>query len=276
MFSANGKISCFLLVISLLLIGTPASSLPGGIGLDQSEMEGPENVAKEGCTCHGNSPTNSVTAIVDDVPFFYMPEETYTLRLEVIGGPDKGTSNTGGFSMEVDAGTLGAGEGYEGFVQNYQDNLLTLTHTEDGAKVEDRAWLITWTAPEVNTGAVTFWISLNSVNGADGNLGDMWNRLTFHITESNDGTPEKILGSARTVFSGDGNVEPPTAEDGHIALHDMGAEFRAHWLGLLGFGAVIIVIVFSGLMLRYGFSHSYTGRTNLLKLRYKHMRRGDQ
>ena len=71
-------------------------------------------------------------------------------------------------------------------------------------------------------------------------------------------------------------VEPPAADEGHVDLHDMGAKFRAHWLGLLGFGAVILVIIFSGFMLRYGFSHSYTGRTNLLQLRYKHMRRGDQ
>ena len=276
MFSTKGKISCFLVVISLLLIGTPVSSYPGGVGLDQTDMEGPENVAKDGCTCHGNSPTNSVTAIVDDVPFFYIPGETYTLRVEVIGGPDKGSGNTAGFSLETDAGVLGAGEEYENFVQNYEDNVLTLTHTEDGAKMSDRAWLITWTAPEENTGAATFWLSVNSVNGAEGNLGDLWNRLTFHISESNEDTPEKILNSIRTMFSGDGNVEPPAAEEGHIELHDMGAKFRAHWLGLLGFGAVIIVIIFSGLMLRYGFSHSYTGRTNLLKLRYKHMRRGDQ
>ena len=42
--------------------------------------------------------------------------------------------------------------------------------------------------PEQSTGKVTFWISLNSVNGADGNLGDMWNRLTFHIPEGSDDT----------------------------------------------------------------------------------------
>ena len=56
----------------------------------------------------------------------------------------------------------------------------------------------------------------------------------------------------------------------------MGAQFRAHWLGLLGFGAVIAVIVFCGLLLRYGFSTSYKGRSNLLRLRYKVNRRGDQ
>jgi hypothetical protein len=28
--------------------------------------------------------------------------------------------------------------------------------------------------------------------------------------------------------------------------------------------------------LRYGFSHHYVGRSNLLRLRIKHLRRGDQ
>ncbi len=276
MFSVNQKISSFLLVFALLLLATPVSSLPGGVGGDLTASGGPKDVAKDGCTCHGTTPSNSVTALIDDVPFAYTPGETYTMRLEVIGGPEKGSGNTGGFAMLTDAGTLGAAEGYETLVQNYEDNSLTLTHTENGARVDDRAWLITWTAPEESSGKVTFWISLNSVNGADGNLGDMWNRLIFHIPEGSEDTPENILNSIRTIFSGDGNVEPPAADEGHIELHDMGASFRAHWLGLLGFGAVILVIIFSGFMLRYGFSHSYTGRTNLLRLRYKHMRRGDQ
>ena len=264
------------MVFALLFISTPVSSLPGGIGLDQTTSGGPEDVAKDGCTCHGTSPSNSVTALIDDVPYAYIPGEPYTLRLEVIGGPDKGSGNTGGFSMSVDAGTLNAAEGFETLVKNYEGDTLTLTHTEEGAKAENRAWTISWVAPEENTGKVTFWVSLNSVNGADANVGDMWNRITFHIPESSENTPEKITGSHRTIFSGDGTVEPPAAHEGHVALHDMGAAFRAHWLGLLGFGAVIVVILFSGFMLRFGFSHSYTGRTNLLQLRYKHMRRGDQ
>ena len=47
-------------------------------------------------------------------------------------------------------------------------------------------------------------------------------------------------------------------------------------LGLLGFFAVIIVIIFCGFFLRYGFSQNYKGRSNLLRLRIKHERRGDQ
>ena len=41
-------------------------------------------------------------------------------------------------------------------------------------------------------------------------------------------------------------------------------------------GAVIGVVIFAGLLLRYGFSTSYKGRSNQLRLRYKLMRRGDQ
>jgi len=50
----------------------------------------------------------------------------------------------------------------------------------------------------------------------------------------------------------------------------------AHWLGLLGFVSVFLVIIFCGFFLRYGFSRHYEGRSNLLRLRIKHLRRGDQ
>ena len=67
----------------------------------------------------------------------------------------------------------------------------------------------------------------------------MWNRVTFHIPESTEKTPAEILDSRRAIFSGDGAIEPPAADEGHVDLHDMGAKFRAHWLGLLGFESVV-------------------------------------
>ena len=86
---------------------------------------------------------------------------------------------------------------------------------------------------------------------------------------------QAMLDSWQTLV-GDGNIEPPAAEEHGVSLHDMGAPLRAHWLGLLGFLSVILVIVFCGFMLRYGFSTSYEGRSNLLRLRYHVNRRGDQ
>ena len=119
-----------------------------------------------------------------------------------------------------------------------------------------------------------FRVTGNSVNGDNipSDL-DQWNHLMFPIPEETRGTPDE---RTRTIFVGDGNVEPPAAEDHGIDLHHMGAAMRAHWLGLLGFLSVILVIIFCGFMLRYGFSTSYEGRSNLLRLRYKVNRRGDQ
>ena len=154
-------------------------------------------------------------------------------------------------------------------VQNGDDG-TTLTHTEAGNNPTDRAWMITWTAPATGSGDVTFWLAGNSVDGDGSPTGDSWNRLSFSLGEGMDS------GSTRTIFAGNGDVAPPAAEGGHVDLHHMGAPFRAHWLGLLGFGAVVAVILFCGFFLRYGFSRHYEGRSNLVRLRMKHLRRGDQ
>lgn len=267
-------ITLLALLAALLALTIPAASLPTGIGGDQTAAGGPDNVAKQGCTCHGANPSNSITVILDNVPMSYLADQTYALRLQIIGGPDPaaGNGNTGGFSMLVDAGALAATPGDEELMANVGDDPLTLTHTLEGATTEQRSWSFSWTAPVTGSGIVTFWISANSVDGAGGNQGDMWNRLIFSLPE---GDQDSSL-ATRTIFAGDGDVQPQSSAEGHVELHEMGAAFRAHWLGLLGFGAVIIVILFCGLMMRYGFSHSYHGRSNLLKLRYLHMRRGDQ
>ena len=50
-------------------------------------------------------------------------------------------------------------------------------------------------------------------------------------------------------------MSAPEPQETGVDLKHMGAEFRAHVLGLLGFGAVLAVVLFAGLMLRYSFHH---------------------
>ena len=171
--------------------------------------------------------------------------------------------------MRVNGGLLSPGDSIH--VQNWDDDNMALTHTEQGSKVVERSWNFEWTAPTEEAGTITFWVVGNSVNGdgAPSEL-DRWNRLSASVGEGIDN------GKTRAVFSGNGQIEPPAPTEQHVDLHEMGAKLRAHWLGLLGFGAVIIVIVFCGFFLRYGFSRHYKGRSNLLRLRIKHLRRGDQ
>lgn len=269
-------------LLMLILAFGPSSvgAWPGGIGFDQ---DGKGDVALAGCTCHNVDPSGSVTVILDGVPSVYIAGESYDMTIQIIGGAEYhegGTEYSAGFSMRVSEGALGAGEGSEDHVmaapENFNgpasDDTQSLTHTDAGGNLESRSWNIVWTAPDTESGPATIWLVGNSVNG-DGQPGpqDMWNRLSAVIIEGTDDS------NRRAVFSGDGNIEPPAPpSDGHGDLHHMGAKFRAHWLGLLGFGAVIVVLIFCGFFLRYGFSRHYEGRSNLLRLRIKHLRRGDQ
>lgn len=275
--SMGGKINDFrlplIVVLSALLLagGTIAES----DGITGDRAEGDTDVAMSGCTCHTNNeiaPSDTVTLIVDGVPYAWAEGTSYTLTIQLLGGPEMagGHSNTGGFSMRVSSGVLTPGLGYESLVQD-DGSEQTMTHTSDGAQVPDRIWVVTWTAPSTGSGSVTVWVVGNAVDGNSAPMApDAYNRLSFNLVEGNDN------GGTRAIFAGDGNIQAPAASTGEIDLHSMGAPFRAHWLGLLGFGAVIAVLLFCGFFLRYGFSHHYVGRSNLLRLRIKHLRRGDQ
>ena len=249
-----------LILVSLMLLPGISEAYPEGIGGEQSNAgETIDDVAKEGCLCHGEAPSNSVMVLLVDVPHSWAPEQVYNMRLEIIGGPD---TDTGGFAARVSAGEL-SGDG-----QAWEDDTMTRTHVSSSTRIFE----ITWTSPAAGAGHIDFWISANAVNGADGPAGDYWNQLVFNLVESveDDGK------GTRTLIAGSGTPEAPEADSGAIDISTMGAGFRAHVLGLLGFGAVIAVVIFCGLLLRYGFSTSYEGRSNLLRLRYKMNRRGDQ
>ena len=254
-------------ILVLLAGGSQASHL--GIGGDAN---GDGDVSIAGCTCHNENPDNSVTVILNGLPYRYEAGSQYSLIIQLVGGPDIDTSsNTGGFSMMVSAGTLGAAEGFEDYVQNWEGDETRLTHTNSGSQTEDRTWGVVWTAPSADEGLVTMWLVGNSVNGDQiPSVLDKWNRLSASIDEGADD------GRTRVVFSGNGEIEPPAPAEHGKEIHDMGAGMRAHWLGLLGFTSVFIVILFCGLFLRYGFSRHYVGRSNLLRLRIKHLKRGDQ
>jgi hypothetical protein len=249
-----------LILVSLMFLPGLSEAYPDGIGGEQSNAgENIDDVAKQGCLCHGEEPSNSVMVILVEVPYTWAPEQNYSMRLEIVGGP---ATDNGGFSARVSAGEL-SGDG-----QPWEDDLMTRTHTSSSSRIFE----ITWTSPESGSGQIDFWISANAVNGADGPAGDNWNQLVFNLVEVEE---DEGFGT-RTLIAGSGTPEAPAAGAGEVDLHTMGAQFRAHWLGLLGFGAVIAVIIFCGLLLRYGFSTSYEGRSNLLRLRYKLNRRGDQ
>ena len=144
------------LVVLALFLATTTQAYHTGIGGD-SDGEG--DVSLAGCTCHAEEPDNSVTVVLDHVPFHYEAGKSYPMTLQLIGGAEIGGAQTGGFAMRVTQGILAAGVDSESLVQNWEDEENTLTHTDSGSKTEDRTWYLIWTAPETGSGPVNFWIT---------------------------------------------------------------------------------------------------------------------
>ena len=116
-------------LMCIALIGS-ASALPSGIG---GQQVGDDDVAIAGCTCHAEDPDNSITVILDGLPYHYELGKSYPLLLQIIGGPDADTSSyTGGFAMRVNGGLLSPGDSIH--VQNWDDdNMACLLYTSDAA-----------------------------------------------------------------------------------------------------------------------------------------------
>ena len=137
-----------------MMIPGLTNAYPNGIGGEASNAgETIDDVAEEGCLCHGNEPSNSVMVILVDVPYTWTPGAEYPMRLEVIGGPD---TDMGGFSARVNSGEL-SGDG-----QPWEGDSKTRTHVSSSTRIFE----LIWTAPEAGAGTVDFWISGNAVNGA--------------------------------------------------------------------------------------------------------------
>ena len=156
-----------LLLVSILL----ASTVPTSIGYSN----GIYNRGSSGCNCHGY---NVVTVSMSGQPASYTPGTTYTLQISVSGGG----SGNGGFSLDVNKGTLSTG-GVGIMAVKVNSAADSATHTTNSY----RSWSVDWTAPSAGSGSVQFDLSAVEANGNGGTGGDTWGDTTITVPEG--GTP---------------------------------------------------------------------------------------
>ena len=149
------------LLVSILM----ASTLPTSIGYSNGKF----NSGSSGCSCHGY---NVVTVSMSGQPSAYNPGTTYTLQISSGGG-----SGSGGFSLDVNKGTLSTGVGIGAVKVNGAGN--SATHTT----ANYRSWSVDWTAPSAGSGPVQFDISTVSANGNGRQGGDTWGDTTITVPE---------------------------------------------------------------------------------------------
>ena len=144
---------------------------PGGIDPSISTL-----VEANGCSCHNigdgdmNNP-NSAVVLNLTMPDNFTAGETYTLKLNISGGPNDIAPmlegpNMGGFMLKVSTGILTPID------ENVQkpDESSYLTHTQIGNTM--REWSFNWTAPDSDSVVANFMVYGNSVNGNAKNPSD--------------------------------------------------------------------------------------------------------
>ncbi len=170
----------FLVVVGS--IGFLGNAYEGGI-FDQYE---------KGCTCHPLTPIVPEAQVsILGLPAQYTPDQTYTLRIVLTGGPTAGSGGNnaeGGFNLNVSAGTLAPPGGPPRVQVNVWGNQST--HTTQGN--DQREWDVEWTAPGVGTGDVNFTVTALAADGDGSNVGDAWARFTVIVPEAGPVLPPTV------------------------------------------------------------------------------------
>ena len=153
-----------ILIITLMLVSLVPTSLGNSGGKFSSGT---------GCGCHYGS---TATVSMSGQPSSYTPGSTYTLSISVSGGV---SGSAGGFSLDVNKGTLSTGGvGIMAVKVNSAQN--SATHTTNSY----RSWSVDWTAPSSGSGTAQFNLAGMTANGANGNNGDAWGTTTITVPES--------------------------------------------------------------------------------------------
>ena len=161
----NRKSLAMILVLIVLLGSSPLTQSKSSGIYDQSV----------GCTCHSQSGTPAANVSLAGQPNQYTAGVTSTLTITVNNGI---TSSSGGFSLEVDKGSLSTGSGTGTKVNATQDSA---THSSTGNS--QRSWNVDWTAPVTGSGIVTLSVAGLTADNNNGNSGDRWDTASYQISE---------------------------------------------------------------------------------------------
>ena len=130
-----------------------------------------------GCGCHSQTGTAPASVSISGLPNAYDVNKLYQITVSVSGGV---SGSSGGFSLEVNKGTLSTGFGSMLVNVNSQGN--SATHSITGSSY--RSWSFEWTSPASGSGTVIFEVAGMTTNGNGQNSGDRWVTDVVQIPEN--------------------------------------------------------------------------------------------
>ena len=136
----------------------------------EGNSSGKYNSGASGCSCHSTS-SNSITVTHNFPTQYDSSTPSYNITIGFSGGV---SSTNGGFSLEVDKGTL-LNPG-----SNTQINNNNATHQSSSSN----SWSLQWAPPSPGSGNVTVDISVLSANGNGANSGDVWDKISLVVQQA--------------------------------------------------------------------------------------------
>ena len=131
-----------------------------------------------GCGCHSQTGTTPASVSISGLPSSYDVNKLYQITVSVSGGVQ---GSNGGFSLEVDKGTLSTPQvGFGSVKVNNQGN--SATHGITGSSY--RSWSFDWTSPSAGSGTTTFEVAGITANGNGGTSGDRWATNVVQVPET--------------------------------------------------------------------------------------------
>ena len=131
-----------------------------------------------GCSCHSQTGTTPASVSISGLPSSYDVNKLYQITVSVSGGVQ---GSNGGFSLEVDKGTLSTPQvGFGSVKVNNQGN--SATHGITGSSY--RSWSFDWTSPSAGAGTATFEVAGITANGNGGTSGDRWATNVVQVLET--------------------------------------------------------------------------------------------
>ena len=137
--------------------------------------------------CHGSN-SNAVVSMSGQ-PASYTPGQSYTLSISVTGGA---SASQGGFSLDVNTGTLSAG-GIGIMAVKVNSGGTSATHTTNSY----RSWSVDWIAPSSGSGVAIFDLAGNAADGNGYNSNDNWDAVSYQVPEA--GAPSNTPPSASNL-----------------------------------------------------------------------------
>ena len=172
--------------IGLSIFFYPTTSNSNASGSPGGKTGSPDDGGASCTGCHYAGVGTGATITTNIPSSGYIPNQVYTVTANI----NQTGINKFGFEITAEEANFGSAKKGNFLVTNsaetkFVNNNTAITHKIDGTSASNnmKSWSMDWEAPNIGTGAVTFYGSFMAANGDGTNSGDTYHSATVTVNE---------------------------------------------------------------------------------------------